>query len=249
MAIPDQILAAAPESPFGFAVKAFDRLARAAMTKQTPSRARAHEALPDGGTVLDVGCGGGAASLSLAPRLGTAIGVDQQQDMLAAFAARASERGVAHREIQGRWPDVADETPDADVVACHHVFYNVQDLGPFVHALTSHARRRVVAEVTAEHPLAWLRPLWERFHDLDRPAGPTAGDAVAALRWMGLDVAIEHWEEPSPWLDFFDELVPFVRRYLCLPASREADIHAALQELGLPNERRYHATLWWDGSA
>ncbi len=249
LAIPDRILAAAPTSPYGFGVRLFDRLAREAMTKETPSRARAREALPAGGTVVDVGCGGGAASLSLGPRLGTAIGVDQQEDMLAAFAARASELGVAHHEVLGGWPDVADATPDADIVACHHVFYNVQDLGPFVQALTSHARSRVVVEMTGEHPLAWLGPLWRRFHDLDHPSGPTVGDAIAALRWIGLDVAVELWDEPSPWRDFADELVPLIRTRLCLPASRDPDIQRALKELELPPDRRQLATLWWPGTA
>ena len=59
-AIPDTILAAAPESPWGFPAEAFRRRAEAASdAAPTPTTSCALEALPDGGTVLDVGVGGG----------------------------------------------------------------------------------------------------------------------------------------------------------------------------------------------
>ena len=74
-------------------------------------------------------------------------------------------------------------------MVCHHVLHNVVDLPPFVRALTAAARRGVVVEMLAEHPMAWLDPLWERFHDLHRPPSATADDAVAVLRELGIDPA------------------------------------------------------------
>ena len=47
------------------------------MECETPSHRVAHEALPSGGTLLDVGCGGGAASLPLAPPAALLVGLDQ----------------------------------------------------------------------------------------------------------------------------------------------------------------------------
>jgi SAM-dependent methyltransferase len=85
--------------------------------------------------VLDVGCGGGRAAFAVAPPAGTVVGVDHQQGMLDAFAVTADARGLVHREVLGDWPDVAEATPVADVVVCHHVVYNVADLAPFVTAL------------------------------------------------------------------------------------------------------------------
>ena len=61
-AIPSHILAAAPESPWGFPVSQFAWRADALMDLPTPSQGRAFEVLPEGGSVLDVGCGAGAAS-------------------------------------------------------------------------------------------------------------------------------------------------------------------------------------------
>ncbi|HEX2266853.1 MAG TPA: class I SAM-dependent methyltransferase, partial [Actinomycetota bacterium] len=77
-AIPGDILTAAPESPWGFPAGLFARRAdhAHAAKEPSPSNRRALEALPERGSVLDVGCGGGAASLPLASRTSHLIGVD-----------------------------------------------------------------------------------------------------------------------------------------------------------------------------
>jgi hypothetical protein len=144
------------------------------------------------------------------------------------------------------------------VVVCHHVLYNVPDLEPFAAALTDHARRRVVAELTDRHPLVGLAPLWRRFHGLERPAGPTADDAAAALRALGLDLERQDWEADARLgFDRLEDLVAFTRRRLCLPADRDAEVAEALLEAGTrqvggvwvgAGPRRL-ATLSWAGSA
>src|SRR5262249_36359587 len=69
-AIPDEILARAPESPWGFPVDPFRARAERSAdgAAASVSARRALEALPEGGSVLDVGSGAGAASLALVPR-------------------------------------------------------------------------------------------------------------------------------------------------------------------------------------
>lgn len=249
LAIPEDILAAAPESPYGFSVELFARVADEAMDAETPSVRSARAALPEGGAVLDVGCGAGAASLPLAPPAGRLIGVDESPGMLAEYARRAEALGVAVEVVAGRWSDVADAAPVADVVVCRNVVYNVADLGAFAARLTDHARARVVVELTAEHPLAWLVPYWWELHGLERPPGPTVDDAVAVLRACGLDVAIERWEATFA-LDLLDDdaRVAFLRRRLCLPVERDSEVRAAVERHGVP-ERREVATLWWPGAA
>lgn len=254
-AIPPEILAAAPETPWGcppglFARAAEEALAgREALTRQeqaSPSQRRALEALPNGGSVLDVGAGGGAAGLPLCPPAEAVTAVDQNPGMLAAFADLATKQGIGHAEVEGLWPDVAGDVGPADVVVCHHVLYNAGDLVPFVAALTAHARRRVVVEITAEHPQALLNPLWAHFHGLARPTRPTARDAAAVIRDLGLDVGVEEFESPPRWTGADrKELVAFARRRLCLPVERDPEVDAVLE----PPGPRPQVTLWWPGEA
>jgi SAM-dependent methyltransferase len=258
-AIPEEILAAAPESPWGFPVGLFRARARRAGDRPaTPSNREAARFLPPGGTVLDVGAGAGAASLPLAGAAGKLVGVDESPGMVASFLAAAAAAGVPAEGVEGRWPEVADRVAAADVVVCHHVLYNVAELAPFVDALTGHARRRVVVELTERHPLVGLGPLWRRFHGLDRPAGPTADDAQAALGALGLRVARRDWEATDRLgFDDFDELVGFTRRRLCLPADRDPEVAEALLAAGtrqvdgvwVSGGPRRLTTLSWAGSA
>jgi SAM-dependent methyltransferase len=258
-AIPSEILAAAPESPWGYPVGLFrSRARRAGSRPATPSNLEAARFMPEGGSVLDVGAGAGAASLPLAGLARRLVAVDESPAMVASFLDAADAAGVPAEAVEGRWPEVAGRVGPADVVVCHHVLYNVADLAPFALALTGHARRRVVAELTDRHPLAGLRPLWRRFHDLDRPTGPGADDAVAALGAAGLEVDRQDWEQPDRFgFDDFDELVAFTRRRLCLPAARDPEVAEALLDEGtrqvdgvwVSGQPRRVTTLSWPGTA
>jgi SAM-dependent methyltransferase len=257
-AIPEEILAAAPESPWGFPVGLFRARAERAVAARTPSNLEALRWLPPGGVVLDVGAGGGAASLPLAGQAGRLVAVDESAGMAEAFLQAAAKAGVEAAAVTGRWPEVAGRVGPAEVVVCHHVFYNVPDLGPFAAALTDHARRRVVVELTDRHPLVAQAPLWRRFHGLERPAGPTADDAAAALRSLGLDLERQDWEaEPRAGFDRLEDLVAFTRRRLCLPADRDDEVEEALLEAGARQVDGFWAaggsrrltTLSWPGSA
>ncbi|HZD68882.1 MAG TPA: methyltransferase domain-containing protein [Actinomycetes bacterium] len=258
-AIPEEILARAPEPPWGFPVGMFRAKAEQARAgRPTPSTREALRLLPLGGTVLDIGSGAGAASLPLAGRAGRLVAVDQLEEMLEAFRAAAARARVAAGTVQGRWPDVAAEVAPADVVVCNDVLYNVAGLAPFALALTSHARARVVVQITARHPLASLAPLWRHFHGLERPRGPSADDAVAALRALGLEVDREDWSaRQGGSFERFEDFVAFTRRRLCLPEERDLEIAEALQPLSVRDENGYRmaplerqlVTLSWPGTA
>jgi SAM-dependent methyltransferase len=233
--IPPEILAAAPADPWTHDPRDFTAPTDAV---DTPSRAAATDLLGDGGAVLDVGCGGGAAALAL-DRLAAVTGVDRQPDMLEHFTAAAAARDIPCRTVLGTWPEVADDAGRADVVLCHHVLHNVVDLPPFLRALTAAAQRGVVVEMSAEHPLAWLDPLWLRFHDLRRPPSATADDAVAVLQEIGVDPVLARWERTTP----ARQDPAFVTRRLCLPVERIDEVAAALVALP-PRPRRVAALAW-----
>ena len=184
--------------------------------------------------------------------------VDTDDGMLDRLADRARAAGLDPRVHVGQWPDVAAQTDPADLVTCHHVLYNVPDLVPFIEALTRHARRQVVVELTAAHPLISLNPLWLRFHGLQRPTGPTADHVLAILDAMGLRAGHTEWNRPAE-ADYAtgSELAEMTRRRLCLPPERAADVEAALRDAGLSGGQptdlgtsgRSVVTIWWEGSA
>jgi len=244
-AIPDEILAQAPEQPWIHPVSMFtvdDEVA------DSRSHRIAREAVPRDGSVLDVGSGGGRASMALVPPATSLVGVDQQQGMLDAYADAATRRGVHHQEFLGNWPDVAAEVPECDVVVCHHVAYNVADIGPFLAALDTHARHRVVLELPQRHPLSNMNDLWKRFWDLDRPTRPTAEQLGEIAVALGFDAHLELWEDET-WGRRVelpdDERVRFARIRLCLTEDRDSEVAAALIAQADAGPRAV-ATLWWD---
>lgn len=257
-AIPEHITSSVTDSPWVLPRDVFAR--RADRLRREPAGAsydRERAALDPPGSVLDVGAGAGAACLPLASRTTALTAVDTDEGMLARLAGRAREAGLEPRLVRGRWPDAAGQAGAADLVTCHHVLYNVPDLVPFLEALTRHARRQVVVELTAVHPLVSLNPWWLLFHGLERPEGPAATDVLAILDAMGLPAGHTKWTRPAQ-ADYAtgSELVETTRRRLCLPPERASDVEAALREaghLGLPPDLgtsgQSVVTIWWEGSA
>jgi cyclopropane fatty-acyl-phospholipid synthase-like methyltransferase len=244
-AIPQALIDAAPASPYFFDPTLFTTAAEEAIARvdDTISDRAAREMLRPGGTVLDVGVGAGAASL----RLGASrvIGVDTSDAMLAAFAERAARLGIVATVVHGSWPDAAGQVPPCDVVVCHHVAYNVADLASFATALADKAVTRVVVELTAQHPMAWLAPYWEALHGLAQPDGPTADDAVAVLEGLGFTVHQERWSRRIQMIgETGDEQVARVARRLCLPPDRLDELRGAMSRHPPPPEREV-VTVWW----
>jgi SAM-dependent methyltransferase len=212
-----------------------------------PSRRRALDALPEGGSVLDIGVGGGASSLGLVPKAGLIVGVDPLEGMLESFEASARAAGVACRTVLGTWPEVADKVEPADVTVCHHAMYRVVEFEDFVLAMTVRARNRVVVELSAHSPLAALNPLWKIIHGIDRPDFEVADMAHAVLVAMGLDVQREDIVLPPRAQEVTPQLVAFSRRRLYVGPERDPEIEDFLRTRE-PREHRV-AALWWPGAA
>nr|WP_042178574.1 class I SAM-dependent methyltransferase [Kibdelosporangium sp. MJ126-NF4]CEL13267.1 hypothetical protein [Kibdelosporangium sp. MJ126-NF4]CTQ98959.1 hypothetical protein [Kibdelosporangium sp. MJ126-NF4] len=257
--IPQHILDRAPRSPWVLPRQVFVRRAAAQLAHPIGATyQQGLDALTEPGTVLDVGAAAGATSLPLAAagRVRHLTLVDADTALLDSCAQRAHRLGVPVDRHEGLWPQVADRTPIADIVVCGNVFYNVGNLRPFVAALGSHARRTVIAEVAARHPLTDLNPLWQRFHGIQRPHGPTAEDLIEALAELGVHPEVTAWRRP-PEAEYatFTELVEVTRTRLCLPAEADTEVDRALRELGhspdhppdLGSSGRDLLTLNWQG--
>jgi SAM-dependent methyltransferase len=243
-ALPADVLAAAEESPWIHPPVLFQV---PDVIESSPSHDRAREAVPERGTVLDVGCGGGVAAFALTPPATHVIGVDQQAEMLVMFQVNAESHGVTGSTIEGLWPDVASATPHADVVTAHHVVYNVGDVVPFLLALDDHARVRVVLEMPDHHPLAPMSGAWRHFWHLERPMGPTPSDLLDVLEEVGIKAYREQWRGPMRVEQNEEQAAHFMRVRLCLPASREGEVRDFLVSQPESTVREL-STIWWDVS-
>ncbi len=76
-----------------------------------------------------------------------------------------------------------------------------------------------------------LAPLWEAVHHQQRPAGPTADLAVAALREAGIEPELhEHVYQPLVRTgELLETWIDFTRRQLCLPPERRPEVVALMQ--------------------
>jgi SAM-dependent methyltransferase len=256
-ALPPNLLDAAPRPPWGHDPELSAARALAVKDRSTPADRAARQALPRFGSLLDVACGAGAATVPLGRRGRDVTGVDVDPRMLARFATVVAAPSRRVHTVEGRWPDV--EVRAADVVVCHDVLFDVSDLEPFVSALSSHARRRVVVVIPRQHPMSWLTPYFEQVHGLSRPSRPTAGDAVDVIRATGVEPTVEPFRDLTRWGDLGagsaaseasaepipEDLVASVRRRLCLSADSDAAISQALERVPPPT-RRDTVAIWWD---
>lgn len=241
-AIPQEILDQAIEKPWIHPPALFEI---PEVIHDSLSHQRAREAMPIGGSVLDIGCGGGIAAYAITPPASHVIGVDEQQAMLDLFTNNAAKYSVTSETYLGQWPAVADAAPVADVVTVFHVAFNVGEIVPFLAALNSHARKRVVIEVPVHHPMSNMSEGWKHFWQLIRPTVPVASDLVNVLEEMGIHANIEYFESEILLDKKVDGANGFIRRRLCLPESRQDEVDAFIAENPMP-ERRKLAVIWWD---
>lgn len=244
-ALPQELLDAAPHPPWGHDAERFRDRNLQAVDRSSPADRAARAALPRFGSLLDVACGGGAATVALGVRGRHVIGVDADPRMLELFSAAVQAPLRRVETIAGRWPDV--EVPPADVVVCHDVVYDVPELDAFVRALTAHARRRVVMVIPQAHPMSWLTPYFEQLHGLSRPSRPTGDDALDVIRETGVRPTVERYRDATRWggSGDRDERVASVRRRLCLGADDDPRIALALERVPPPTRREVLA-VWWE---
>lgn len=259
--LPAEILAAAPVDPWSFApgdLPAGGDDERTAAP--SPADEVALDALPRGGSVLDVGCGPGGSSWHLRGRAGRCTGVDRRADALVEYERTVTTPVVGLRSVltrtpavvtvPGRWPAVADRVGPHDVVVCHNTLYDVgEDVAGFVAALTDHARVAVVLAITDRHPLSWLTPYVEQLHGLGRPSEPSAATAADIVREVtGRRPATRRWSVDRA-RDVEDErLVRLVARRCAVGEDRFGDVRTALRRVP-PAATISFVALSWPGTA
>jgi hypothetical protein len=161
------------------------------------------------------------------------------------YEKNAADRNVTSEVYEGFWPAIEESVPVADVVTVHHVVYNVGEIKPFIEALNSHARKRIVVELPVVHPMSSWSPGWKHFWNIVRPLSPTADDFMAVLAERGI---VAHKEEfiGEILLDKeLEEAADYTRIRLCLPEDRIQEVRDFLAVNPSPTSRKL-AVVWWD---
>ena len=254
--IPRRLLDAAEESPYGWSPWIWERMSAAARSVPAPLTFEVVRRLAgENGSVLDVGAGRGRVSLPLAVLGHDLTAVEPDAGMADGFEEEAARLGVAARLVRGRWPEVAEKVPQAEVVMSANVVYDVADIGPFVAALDNAAHRGVVVEMTERHPRVTIAPLFRAVHGVDRPDGPSVDDLVEVIvEEIGVRPEVEHWERPVLlWFENWDEILAFYGKRVTLPLARRSELRPLLEPQVTEDDGRLyvgkrmgrHSTLWW----
>lgn len=237
-AIPKEILDQATESPWIHPPTVFQL---PATIQDSPSHRKAREVSPQ--SFLDIGCGGGIAAFATDASL--VIGVDHQPEMLKMFRENALQKSREVQVFEGFWPEISSEVPKADVVAAHHVLYNVQEVEDFLLAMNSHAQKRVVIEIPQRHPQSPASGMWKHFWNIDRPTVPSPDDLMDVISSLDISAECQLWEGPLRRETDIDQEAEFSRIRLCLPESRRSEVKDYLESHPSPDTRPL-ATIWWD---
>lgn len=256
--IPQHLLDAAPESPYGWPTSLWRRRAAVALAsdRQTPTTETVARLAGPAGTILDIGAGTGRASLPLARAGHPVTAVEPNPTMLDGL--RDTSAGLPVTVIDGRWPESANLVAPHKVAMSAHVVFDVADIGPFLAAMSDRASVGVVIEMTDRHPWVHLGPYYQALHGLDRPPGPSWEDLVNVVREVvGVEPNVEHWQRPTDlWFESMDEILEFHGRRLLIGSDRWAELEHLLEPdiltgpdgLQVGTEGRSLVTIWWPRS-
>lgn len=249
-AIPEEIVQRTARSPWALRPEKF---APTSSRTLTPTVGKVAELLvavedPNPRSLIDVGCGAGGVSLLLLAMIDSLIVVDESKAMLEALKANLDasiNKEITFRAIEGRWPDVAPDAGNAQVIVCANVLYNVPRPCEFIEALNNAAKSAVVIELHEQHPHSVANDAWKYFWNIDRPRGPSGFDLFQIVEAMGYSPQTDTFYRDSPGsrpLD--DDLIESIAQRICLDKTREIELRKFLE--GNPIQRQQFRMIWWE---
>jgi len=133
---------------------------------------------------LDIGAGGGRYALPIALLAGKVTAVEPSEGMQGVLRSGMAEHGISNVEVvPARWPMHA--APVADVALIAHVGYDIEEIGPFLDAMETAARRLCVAVLVTPSPPRPAEPFWPPIHGETRVPLPALAEFLALILARG----------------------------------------------------------------
>lgn len=141
-------------------------------------------------TVIDVGAGAGRMALPLALHCRRVVAVEPSPSMAGVLEERALEHGIDNIIlVRASWEEA--RVDPGDVTLCCHVLYTIQEIGPFLRKLESHAGKRVLVVLYNSPPQSQIYPLWREVHGQERLSLPSLPQLEEVLQELGINARVE----------------------------------------------------------
>ncbi len=181
-------------------------------------------------TWLDIGAGAGRYALPLALAVREVVAVEPSPGMAAALRDGMHEHGIANiRIVEGGWPPDEPTTgatiaapPTADVAMIAHLGYDIERLGPFLHAMEA-AAGRCAAILMERQPSSVADPFWPIVHGEERVPLPALREFLVVLMALGRTVEVRMHERPPRAYATAEEAISFLRRQLWIAEGGAKD--------------------------
>jgi len=194
---------------------------------------------------LDIGAGGGRYALPLALLAGELIAVEPSEGMRSVLQQGMTEHGISNvRLVSARWP--MEEAPVADVALIAHLGYDIEEIGPFLDAMESAARRLCVAVLITPSPPSPAARFWPPIHGEERVPLPALTEFLALLLARGRLFELRLYErEPLEHAERDAPLGWLYQQLFVAPDTAKGRHLAALARDAI-TERRGRWALSWD---
>jgi SAM-dependent methyltransferase len=194
--------------------------------------------------VVDIGAGGGRYALPLALEVRQVVAIDPSEGMLRVLRDGMAEHSISNiKVVASRWPA---EVEPGDVALISHLGYDVEDIGPFLDAMESAARRLCVAVLLEQPPPTEADRLWPAIHGVERAALPALPQFLALLLARGRLFEVQLVERTPQTYSQPDQLLTWLRQQLWTRPDGEKDVLLQRVMRERLQERNGQYALSWD---
>jgi hypothetical protein len=197
-------------------------------------------------TLLDIGAGGGRYALALALGCREVVAIEPSDGMRRVLAEGMAEYQIANiRSVNARWPEAAPDLA-GDVALMSHIGYDIEDIGPFLDAMESAARRLCIAVLLSQPPPTEADRFWPAVHGVERAALPSLPEFLSLLLARGKIFEVRLVERTPQSYEQPEQALTWLRQQLWTAPGSEKDFVLERAYRERVQQRDGHFALSWD---